>query len=80
MTEALQNTQHAVQIIPRIEKVKLPRESVLWCFPLNYSNRFRRLRRKLGIIFFVAERSHVMPQQYSYDLRQKVIQAIQLDG
>src|SRR6476661_2365615 len=35
LTEALQNTQHTVQIVPRIEKVKLPRKSVLRCFSLN---------------------------------------------
>jgi hypothetical protein len=35
LTEALQNTQHGVQIVPRIEHRKPARKSVLRCFPLN---------------------------------------------
>jgi hypothetical protein len=48
----------------------------------KYSNRARRLGRKLRIASFVAERKRIpkMPQPYTYDLRQKVIQAIKLDG
>jgi hypothetical protein len=45
-----------------------------------YSNRARRLWRKLRIVSFVGETSHLMPQPYSYALPQKVIQAIKLDG
>ena len=48
----------------------------------TYSTRQGGAGRKLRIVSFVAERKRIpkMPQPYSYDLRQKVIQAIKLDG
>ena len=45
----------------------------------NYSNRARRLRRRLEIVRFQAI-ARLMPKPYSYDLGHAALGAIKLDG